>query len=407
MSRGLRWAAAVAAVATGALACQEHLTSPGQCPELCPGGTPVVYDTVLSVLQGGDESIQGYVARGGGVALLTSNGLPASEDRAVYRFASRLDSISVRDTVRAYAVDSVVFAVNIVARDTLVTGLKIYLYRLPADLLPDTATFAGVDPQLADAALIDSITVPDSVHAGQLNTVLRGTDVDRVAIPVGTGGVLAMGLKIAADSPTGIRVGSLAAGNAATFTTYVTVDVPDTTTSIVHQSLQRGAQDNSFVTEAPYTAQPGTLLIGGEPSARAFIRFDLPPRIKDSATVVRATLEMVPATPVPGLPNDPAVLEARAVLSDLGPKSPLTADTRLISQDTLATGASDTVRIDITRMVQLWQASTERPEEVALLLRPEAASFTRLLFGSTNALSPVGAPKLHLTYLLSFPFESP
>ncbi len=48
VSRGTRWAACVVALAAGAVACQEHLTSPGQCPELCPGGTPTVYDTVLN-----------------------------------------------------------------------------------------------------------------------------------------------------------------------------------------------------------------------------------------------------------------------------------------------------------------------------------------------------------------------
>ena len=407
MNRGARWAASVAALAVGIVACQERLTSPGQCPELCPGGAPTVYDTVLSAVPGGDESVQGYVGRGAGAALLTSNGLPASEDRAIYRFASRLDSITVRDTARAYTVDSVLLALNIVARDTLVTGLRIFLYRLPPDIDPDTATFAGVDPQLATAVLIDSITVPDSVHSGRVFTVLRGTDADRVAIPVGTGGVLAMGLRIVADAPTGIRVGTVAAGNAATFTTYVTVDVPDTTASIVHQSLSPRPQLNGFVTQTPYVAAPGTLLIGGEPSSRAFIRFQLPARIKDSATVVRATLELLPAAPIPGLPNDPAVLEGRAVLSDLGPKSPLTTAATQIVQDTLELGSTDTLRLDITRMVQLWQASAERPEEVALLLRPEAATFTRTLLGSTSPLSPVGAPRLHVTYLLSFPFESP
>jgi hypothetical protein len=61
----------------------------------------------------------------------------------------------------------------------------------------------------------------------------------------------------------------------------------------------------------------------------------------------------------------------------------------------------------VTRMVQLWQSSDERPEEVALLMRPEAASFTRALFGSSSPLSPVGPPRLRVTYLLSFPFENP
>ena len=416
MNRGVRWVAFVGAIAAGALACQEHLTSPGQCPELCPGGTPTVFDTVLSPVQGGDETVSGYVSRGGGAALLTSNGLPASEDRAIYRFVTRPDSITVRDTARAYSVDSVTLALTIVARDTLVNGLKIFLYRLPSDIDPDTATFAGIDPQLAVPALIDSILVPDSVNTGQVSVVLRGADVDRVAIPAGTGGILALGLRIGADSPTGIRVGTIAAGSAATFTTFVTVDVPDTTTTIKHQTFNRSSQFNGFVTQTPYTAAPGTLLIGGEPSSRGFIRFALPSRIKDSATVVRATLELLPAAPIPGLPTDPGILEGRAVLSDLGPKSPLTTDASLISHDTLTLESSDTVRLDVTRMVQLWQASAERPQEVALRLGArtstasvigEGASFTRALFGSTSPLSPVGPPRLRVTYLLSFPFESP
>jgi hypothetical protein len=404
----------MATLAASLLACQEHLTSPAQCPELCPGGTPTVFDTVVGAVPGGDESVSGYVNRGSGSALLTSNGLPASEDRAIYRFVARQDSVLVRDTARAYTVDSVVLAMNLVARDTLVNNLRILLFRLPADIDPDTATFAGIDPQLSPTALIDSIVVPDSVNSGAVSVTLRGADVDRVAIPVGTGGVLAIGMKIGADSPTGIRTGSIAASNAATFTTFATVDVPDTTTSILHQSFQRSSQFNGFVTQTPYTAAPGTLLVGGEPSSRAFIRFAIPERIKDSATVVRATLELVPTIPIPGLPTDAGVLVSQAVLSDLGPKSPL--DGSLVLSDTLPVGSTDTVRLDITRILQKWQASDDLPEEIALRLFarststtaiPEASSFTRVLFGSTSPLSPVGGPRLRITYLLSFPFESP
>jgi hypothetical protein len=188
------------------------------------------------------------------------------------------------------------------------------------------------------------------------------------------------------------------------------VDVPDTATAILHQSLTRGSFLNSFVTQTPYTAAPGTLLIGGEPSSRGFIRFNLPSRIKDSATVIRATLELLPVIPIPGLSNDPGFLQGRAVLSDLGPKSPLASPSTqpsLVAQDTLPLASSDTVRLDITRMVQFWQASDQSPEELALLLQPEGATFTRALFGSTSALSPAGPPRLRITYLLSFPFESP
>jgi hypothetical protein len=404
----------MATLAASLLACQEELTSPAQCPELCPGGTPTVFDTVLGAVPGGDESVQGYVSRGGGTALLTSNALPASEDRAIYRFVARNDSVVVRDTARAYTIDSVSIAMNLVARDTLVNNLRILLFRLPADIDPDTATFAGIDPQLSPASLIDSIVVPDSINSGVVSVTLSGATLDRVAIPLGTGGVLAIGLRVGADGPTGIRTGTIAGSNAATFTTFVTVDVPDTTTSILHQSLQRSSQFNGFVTQTPYVAAPGTLLIGGEPSSRAFLHFDIPQGIKDSATVVRATLELIPTIPIPGLPTDPAVLESRAVLSDLGPKSPLDGTLALI--DTLMLGSVDTVRMDVTRIVQKWQGSDDLPEEIAvrLLARttsatalPEASSFTRTLFGSTSPLSPVGGPRLRITYLMAFPFESP
>ena len=44
---------------------------------------------------------------------------------------------------------------------------------------------------------------------------------------------------------------------------------------------------------------------------------------------------------------------------------------------------------------------------LALLLLPEASSFTRARFGSTSPLSPAGPPRLRITYLLPFPFENP
>ena len=87
-------------------ACQERLTSPADCPALCPGGTPAVFDTTVQAVALRDSSYPratdpggGYVDRGKGAALLVSNGFAASEDRAVYRFAVRSDSIPLRDTL--------------------------------------------------------------------------------------------------------------------------------------------------------------------------------------------------------------------------------------------------------------------------------------------------------------------
>jgi hypothetical protein len=401
------WVAAFVGLAAMMTGCQERLTAPGECPELCPGGSATVFDTVLASVEGRDSSATGYVARGAGAALLASNGLPASEDRAVYRFLPRDDSIGVRDTLRGYVVDSVQISLNLVARDTLLDGLKLFLYRLSPTVDSNT-TFDAVAAEMTTANLIDSISVPDSVNGGTRTTILRGADADRVSLPVGTGGVLAIGVGISANGPTGVRLGSTQGGTAAGFTTWVTVDVPDTG-SLRHQTLTRATGFNTFVTQAPLVPDPNFLTVGGEPSSRAFIPFELPPRIQDSATVVRATLELLPAAPLLGLPTDPAGLDVRPILADLGPKSPVVDDaatTTLIRRDTIPVGSSDTVRIDVTSIVQFWQSSNDLPRTLALKLLPEGASFTRAVFGSTRS-PEVGAPRLRITYMLSFPFENP
>lgn len=405
MRRALVGLAAVIGSAAAISACQEKLTSPAECPGLCPGGPQTLFESVLSPLAGLDSSFHTYVAPGQGSALLVSSGLAVSEDRAVYRFVARQDSIAVRDTARAYTVDSVAITVNIVARDTLVGGLNVLLFRLPSTV-DSTATFESVDPQLVDANLIDTIAVPDSLHAGQIKTILRGSDLDRVALPVGTGGVLAMGLRLTAAAPTGIRVGTLAAGNGATFVSYVTLDVPDTG-SVRNQALTSQTAFNTFVTQNRSSPDPTLLTVGGDSSSRSIIRFELTPQLKDSATIIRATLELIPAHPLLGLPGDPAVLEARAVLADLGAKSPITNDGTFIATDTLPEGTTDTLRLEVTRIVKLWQGATVRPAAIFLVLRPEASTFTRAAFGSTNPASPVGPPRLLVTYQLPFPFEIP
>jgi hypothetical protein len=398
------WFVAFVILAAAITGCQERLTAPAECPELCPGGQSRVFDTVITPLANSDTSYLGYVARSAAGALLVSNGLPASEDRAVYRFNARPDSIEVRDTLRAYTVDSALLALNLVARDTLVNGLKLYLYRIDSAVDIDD-TFTSIDQQLVPTAIIDSIEVPDSVNSGLVQTVLRGADVAKVALPTGTGGVLAIGVAVAADQPSGVRIGASAAGTGATFVSYVTLDVPDTG-SVRRQSVTRAPAFNAFVTESPLVPEDAFLTVGGEPSSRALLRFDLPEDIEDSATIVRATLELVPRSPMLGLPADPALLQAKALLADLGAKSPVTTDERFISADTLSVGSADTVRLDMTPIVRLWQAASERPEAVFLSLLPEGASFTRPVFGSTRS-GTVGAPRLRITYLKPFPFETP
>jgi hypothetical protein len=316
----------------------------------------------------------------------------------------------LRDTLRTYTVDSVLLSMTLVARDTLVNGLKIYLYRLPQpESVDSTRTFADIDPLLTDGNLIDSIAVPDSVNTGTITTTFRGADADKLGLAPGGDSVLALGLRIAAESPTGIRVGALASSTPASYTSYLTLDVPDTGATR-KQTMSRTAAFNTFVTQNPVVPDDTLLTVGGEPSSRALLRFGLTNEFLDSSTIVRATLELTPVRPILGLPTDPSALQTIAVVGDLGAKSPLTTDVTFIRQDTLPVVQSDTVRLEVTRIVQLWQSSRERPQSVFLRLLPEASTFARAVFHSTRSHVPDGtvvAPRLRITYQRSFPFENP
>jgi hypothetical protein len=395
--------------------CQEKLTSPADCPALCPGGSPQVFDEVITPIIGADSNFRGYVKSFAAAALLVSNGLNGIEERAIMRFPSRSDSVSVRDTLRAYTIDSVAFGFTVLARDTLTTGLQVHLYRLPVSI-DSTTTFADVDPALVPENLVTSIGVPDSMKAGAIRTVLQGADLSRVQIPAGDSGVLALGVRLEAPTSTGLRLGAAGSGTSGVFITYATLAIPDTGTAKL-RTLSLTSTFNSSVASTPQVDDPDLLAVGGEPSARALLRFELPARLRDSATIVRATLELTPVVPIAGLPTDPARLQARPVLADIGAKSPVASSIALIvggrlqafplPADTLEVGAT-TVSLEAGRLVELWLGATTRPSALVLTLPPdlEAASFTRPVFYSTRAPEPV-RPRLRISYLLSFPFENP
>jgi hypothetical protein len=384
----------------GIAGCQEKLTAPGDCPALCPGGVPQVFEEVLEPIAGSDSSFRGYVQPTAAAAMLVSNG--GIEQRAIMRFPRRSDSVGVRDTLRAYAIDSVALAFTVVARDTNLSGDQLELYRLPITI-DSTTTSVQTDSAFLPQNLVVTIPIPDSVKTGVVRTLLQGPDLAKVAIAPADSGVLALGVRLIAPLATGVRLGALGS-TAPVFVTYATLDVPDTGTA----KLRSFPLSPSFSTFLPPIQQPddsNLLNVGGEPSARVLMRFDLPARLRDSATIVRATLELTPVAPINGLATDPLRLQGRAIVADLGAKSPV--NTSRVVADTIVAGTSGTVSLEAVRLVQLWAPGT--PTALLLSVAPdqEAASFSRPSFYSTRAADPALHPRLRLSYMLSFPFENP
>ena len=391
----------VLALVLGATACEEELTVPGGCPEFCPGGQPLLQDTTIYAAPAGDSTFFGYYGWQDVSSLLVASDFDAGEARAWYQFPPRSDSVTVSDTLRAYTIDSVVIRMGIVARDSTVKGLTFYVYQLP--LTVDTTTdVAALDAMMTPDALVDSIVVPDTVYRGNVQLVLKDTSLARLVIPPADSGRLALGVRIGDGKSTGARLGSIQGTTGpAEYTTYVTADIADTTRQ--KQQLTLVADENGFALGGvPPADDPDLLYIGRVPTARSLLRFEVPKRILDSTSVVRATLELTPVQPWTGLLGDLTQLDIRPVAADIGGKSTPVFGLRAVK--TLPISGSDVIGIEVIGLIINWRGQNPLPQTLFIALSPEGGSFQQPVFGSTRKGD---APRLRITYMAPSPVERP
>jgi hypothetical protein len=394
--------ATVAALALGIASCQEDLTAPGDCPGICPSDNLVVADTVLQAVL--DSTYTGFVQAGEGVRILVANGGGGEQLLGLARFARRGDSITVRDTAFPFVVDSVILGVTLERRDPAVTGLALEVFKLPETIAVDTSTtYAEVEAALTPERLIRSIPIADDFKSGAVRVVLAGPDLAAVAFTPADTGVLRLAYRLTSPQPTGIMLSSAATGlPGPSFVSWVKVTRPDTT---VQQGLPRIVTFDGFVDQTPLGEQPADLIsVGGAPSSRALLRFNLPARLRDSAQIIRATLQLVPVGPVTGLPVDSALLDVRGIFSDLGPKSPRISTESLVRNQLLEIGHADSVFIEVTQVARLWNTTSRPPTAFFLAMSPEASTYAFVQFGSSR--TPGAIPTLHLTYALPYRFEA-
>ena len=382
--------------------CQEKLAAPAECPELCPGQYDVREDTLYAIPDG-DSSYVGYRQAGSGVSLLVSNQFPVGEYRAAYRFAKRTDSLTVGTVTQGYTFDSLALELTLSYRDTTVHGLKVFLYRLPATL-DSSATFADIDGAFSPATIVDSFAVDDSVVTQRLRVVYAGDDTTKLSIPPADSGILALGVQIRADQGTGVRIGGVSAGSGGpSFINYVTRVTGDTTTP--HSIITPSIQFNTYVSPTVPSVDPDLLTIGGAPSVRSLIRFPWPAFLKDSVTLIRATLQLVPTVQVEGLGQDTAFAIVQPILADFGGKSPAVNDASFTTSLPVLPGTSDTLSFEVRRQLSSWQGSNPVPPALIMALVPETSSFSRVIVGSSR--TPGKVPRIILTYALKFPFGQP
>lgn len=406
MSGRIKLVLLAAAAGAAIAACSEQLAAPAPCDKPCLAGPQLIQDTIAP-LNGADSSFAGYILRDKQTTLLVSNGLTAADDRAFVRFDARSDFVilgtdSVADTL-SYTIDSVVMQFNLLARDSAVLGTTLYVYRLDPNA-DTTITFGALDAAVSNPArLIDSIVLPDSLHAGSLRMVLDSAEAASLLfIPPADSGKLSIGLRIGAPTPTGLVLSSANAALSPTYVTFVKADTADT--AVQHRTLTRSGQQSGTREAVPVVPDPDHITVGGIPSSRAIFRFALPKLITDTGTVIRAVLILIPTAPIYGLPNVNARVEVRNALTDLGRKSPVSST--VIEGDSLVFGTADTVFLPITTLVRAWGGTINLPHIVVVSLREEGGSFAQPVFGSTRDATPL-QPRLVVTYSLPYNFQRP
>ncbi len=368
-----------------AAACVERLTAPGHCPDFCPSGQITVVDTLLTTSINRDSAYRGYVVSYQSPVMLAAF-LPDTTDtldgRPIFRFngyGPRLPISSV-DTGQIRGADSARLQLYIVRRDTATHNLRLQFYRLPTTI-DTTTTFDAVaaafnnapvrppvyvDTLLAQPGGKDPVTgdsvVVDTVNHRWLLSLKFDTAAARY---VGTdSGAVAYGIRIAADTLASIAFGKGSVGPVLQW--YLRVD--SLGMPVARNPGVLGTTLANFVFTPPTAPLDSTLAVGGLPSARSLLRVAFPKFIRDSSQIIRGTLFLVPAVAARGAPADSFVMEARTVLADFGRKSPI--DPRLDDPIVIHPGAKDTIKIEVTNMLQLWAADTTHP--TVFLLRPQA-----------------------------------
>ncbi len=393
-----RYAVALWIFASAAgVACQDIVSAPGACPEFCPEGEIRVRDTLIADVEP-VGSFSGYVLPHEAKEMqVVGPGGPA-EARALLVFVPFAAKYAGGDTTVKDSImqtDSLRVRLNIVRRNTGVSGVTLALHEIPITV-DSATTYGDMDPYFQDSTLVATLTIPDSLVKDTVTATfpaaaLRHFGPESLQV--------AIGVRISSPDPAFV---ALAASDsvpvAARVARFVQVDSSTGTTRVTRSDLW-GLRFKTFVADPGGLPQPTGLVVGGAAGARAFVKLNLPASLVDSTLVVRATLVWPPPQPVYGAPGDTLVLRVVALGSDFGSKSPV-ADTSLYGGTVrVAVGGSDTVAIDVTTILRLWRGNAAVPRTVRLQLDPEAASINTLELPGQGSGAQAA---IRVTYALPF-----
>ncbi len=419
-SRNIALVVAALGVAA-AVACSDNLESNIACPVLCPGLEVTLHDTTLDAVLV-DSSVSGFPSIGQESVILVSTRGDTIDTRAIFRF----DTLPATFTRSNAAVDTTIVGVDsaylMLRVDTTAkrpgAPITISVYDVdtgnPDSTATDTAV-AELGPLFTADRLLGSRTVdPDSI-------------TDSLRVPISSDSLLAyitakrrlrVGVQVTGSNRAQLRIG--------TSVNYAPAEVvfkpapPGDTSGVtplyvlplsltpVGNPLATSLQDFLIVVRGTSNAAASVLSVGGLPGHRLYLRFNLPPSIVDSSTVVRATLllNQIP-NPVSPDANDTAAVWPQAILAssavtDLSRALRLLATVGGVGLDTLErfTPADSGLRqFEMVQLVRAWSANLSVTDPRALALRTQYEGASGQLFWFTPSSGPAALrPRIRITY---------
>lgn len=402
-------------------ACSEKLEAGKSCPLLCPEQAITLRDTIIDAAVS-DTTVGGLPPIGAeGYLMLASHG-DTVETRAIVRYDTLPQTYSksgVDSTI--VNIDSAYLVTPIVKPDSLKrpkVPLTIEAYDI--DTTATDTVAAVLAPLFRPDRLIGSKTfAPESL----LDTLRIPISTDSVLDRVKNGTRLRVGLRIVSTQGVDLRVGSTSLGRGVSLRIKASKDTAATAVTVA--PVSRTPKDQPFLSGplADFTivvngttSTPATLLgVGGVPSRRSYIRFNVPSHIVDSTTVVRASLLLTQAPnrrldlhdsvyvyPLAVLAS-PAITDIASLLQFVGPPGQFNLDSLR-----LAPADSGVVSFEIVGLVRTWrgQPTTVSPRSVALRSAAEGQLPGEIDFFSTKA-PPSVRPRLRITYVPQISYGLP
>ena len=420
--------------AIAAAACSEHLAGGAACPALCPQAQPTQTDTTFRIDHLSpvyDTTVASFPLLGTESALLLANIRQQVDVRGIIRFDSLTNTFSrdVNGTFTNYA--------PTVAHDALV------LFTVPKSTIQTTRGSDQIQFLIFDvdttadttiSVLSSMFTSPhflgasrgfiasgfrDSLSSNTLDTVIVHLDTAKVFAKLQGDRKLRLGIVAVVNNSTSDGVRLNIGLNPAPFIRYFGTSNADSLKKdsatfritsdmrsvdpVTDPELAGRLAHYPLIVQGALPDSTNALNIGGIPARRVYLHFQLPPRIIDTANVIRATLLLHPKPQPTQLPGDTMALYPWPVISSNKVKTAAQATNFIISNTAYSLDsvqvvpyANSVVALDFVNAVKAWQNVSDTVNTRALVLRVLTEGTTPLETSFWSSFAPDTALRPHV-----------